>query len=227
MLATALNQHPQLKVAGEVLVRPERYGVFDDLDAEGQPCNTMEDAWSKYNGFINQRDHTNPWVWNYVSGLADVIFLSLKRRNILATLVSQKIAEATKTWQLQGSPSTLMDAASDDWVTAEYTPKLQVDVDYEETDQLIEKVRSLYWNIDQKIMHFRHPFLELHYEDLLIDWTHWMNIVQLCLCVEPVALAPATRQQETRPLKESIRNFTELRARVFSEDKWWGHMLEE
>jgi hypothetical protein len=227
MLATALDQHPDLKVAGEVLVRPERYGVFEDLDAEGQPCITMEDAWSKYNGFINQRDHTNPWVWNYVSGLSDVIFLSLKRHNILATLVSQKLADKTKAWQVQNRASTLMDATTDDWVVANYAPEFTVKVEYEEADAFIQKVKRLYGEIDQKVMHFRHPFLELYYEDLLTSWKHWMTITQFYLGVEPEPLLPSTVRQETRPLSAVIENYKWLRQKAQEADAEWFSMLEE
>lgn len=223
MLATALDQHPDLKVAGEVLVRPERYGVFEDLAAEGQPCITMEDAWSKYNGFINQRDHTNPWVWNYVAGLSDVIFISLKRRNILATLVSEKVAAATKVWMVRVDPTT---ASIPSGIAPDYTPEVQVTVTFEEAKQFINKVRRLYEEIDNKVMNFRHPFLELYYEDLLESWHHWLTITQFYLGVDAISLAPATQRQETRPLCEVIENYNELYRQSHENNAWWRHMLE-
>ena len=160
-------------------------------------------------------------------GLADVIFISLKRRNTLAAVVSQKIAESTAAWQVQASPSMLMDSETDDWVVAAYTPEQQVSVTLEEADREIEKTKRLYWEIDQKMMNFRHPFLELYYEDLIEAWSHWMTIVQLYLGVKPVSVAPATRRQETRPLSQAISNYEELRAQACEGEKWWGYMLED
>jgi LPS sulfotransferase NodH len=227
MLATALDQHPDLKVAGEVLVRPERYGVYAELEEEGQPCLTIEDTWSKYNGFINHRHHASPWTWNYISGLSDVIFISLKRRNMLAALVSQKIADKTEIWHLQQAESALLDAKTDDWVADARPPEVQVEIPFKEADEFLRTTRRRCQDIDQQMMNFRHPFLELYYEDLGANWTHWLSIVQTILGVQPLRLLPATRKQEQRPLSESIANFDSLRDQASDKEAWWKHMLEE
>jgi hypothetical protein len=226
MLATALDHHHSLRVAGEVLVRPERYDVRADTEAEGQPMLTIEDTWARYNGFINQRHHA-PASWEYIAGLSDVVVISLKRRNVLAAFVSLKISESNNVWQHQQHDSLLLDAFLDDWAVYRYDAEHLVELDFEETDNAIKDMLALYESVDHQMMDFRHPLLEVWYEDLIRDWNHWMSVIQLYLCVEPMPLKAATCKQETRPLSQIISNYEEIceKARK-AEDCGWRHMLK-
>jgi LPS sulfotransferase NodH len=133
----------------------------------------------------------------------DLRIIHLKRRNLLATLVSWKLAHQTQRWQRRDHGRL----AHDDSVYRDITIKLT----YEECRE--EFAQTERWQQFYDAAFGQHRFLEMHYEDLVADRRREMRRVLEFLKLENRELQSPLRKQNPRTLEEVVENFAELRRR--------------
>jgi hypothetical protein len=230
MLATALEQHSQLSVAGEVFWRPETYGV-----ARAATVGEMlADVFAKYSGFIQHRmiKLAAPTgmadgyarcraVWQALAAEANVRVVSLKRADLLAMAASFVLARRTGIWQVAdpAAPTAVVDATRDPWCapSIDLCTAERVRIDPQWLERYFATVSWQYVEWDRGLEH--HPLLEVWYEDLVADAERSMARVQEFLAVPIEALRPCTRKRQPLPPAEVIENYPGL-IRHFRGSRW-------
>lgn len=214
LLVNSLRTHPQLRVYGEIF----RGGVDDEvkaavrMSAENYLNSNIYKQYDKSIravGFKIFYQHPvwdqSGGVWDYLKSMDELRVIHLKRRNILRTLVSRKIAVKTDVWK--EADATMQASASG----------RKVSLSKQECEAFFEKTRA--WETQADEMFGMHELLQLSYEDLTSDYLNQMQRVQDFLGVGPIELQPQTRRQNPESLRELIINYDEL-AGQFTDTKW-------
>lgn len=214
LLATALNQHPQIRCRGE-LFHPEDLADNQFPGVTRQALSSRELIARALNsddvhavGFRAIISHPNvseqpQWAdaWDIFRTWAALRVIFLRRRDPLAQYASICIAQKTGYFHPEPQNSVLV---------PENRPKLHIDLEVlqqwiQERERLCALRRA---QLEGKLS------LEVKYEALTNDWSEQMQRIQNFLQVEPRPLAPVKRKQEQRPLSEVILNYEECRNEV-------------
>ena len=216
LLVNSLKKHPQIHIFGEIF----RGGVGDDVkaavkeSAEQYLENTIfkhYDRSVRAVGFKIFYQHpvwdSSGNVWRYLQALERLKVIHLTRRNILRTMVSQRIAMKTDVWK----EADLKHAGSG--------IDKRVTLSKEDCEEFFEKTRS--WERDGDERFSGREILHLDYEDLCSDFESQMQRVLQFLDVAPADLRPQTRRQNPEALRDLIANYEQLRSE-FSGSPWGG-----
>ncbi|MGF1477666.1 MAG: sulfotransferase [Geminicoccaceae bacterium] len=123
--------------------------------------------------------------------------IHLKRRNLLKTLVSWKMAAATGEWESQTGPSSGNTKPQTITLTGE-----ECLAEFRRTERLERHFDKIFVN---------HPFAEVAYEDLIENKTGESARVLDFLSLQHVDLQTPLKKQNTRSLHDTISNFRQLR----------------
>lgn len=141
-------------------------------------------------------------VWAHLRA-AGVRAIHIQRQNLLESLVSEEIAQTTKTWSNRGHQKRAEDAPK----------QIELPIDTCRTYfESIQKQRDKHAN-------FFADTLDLHYEDLRNDYTGELRRVQEFLGVPYHDVTSPLIKQSKRPVHETVSNFSELE-REFSGTPW-------
>jgi len=154
-----------------------------------------------------QNDNWEP-VWDYLIGQKDLKVIHIKRKNILRTHLSRKLA-----------------AMTDNWVntTGGKSDHKGVTLDYEECLRDFEQTREWEQSYDR---HFAgHENIEITYEDLALDYASQIVRLQDFLGIMREEVKPQTFKQSSQPLSQAITNYFELKKQF--NDTSWGTFFEE
>lgn len=160
---------------------------------------------------------------------SEIRVLHLRRRNLLRSLVSWKIAETTGVWvQDQGfalanalTPANALRAARHPFraatslwrrwrlaVAPRETRRAKVTLTKDECATLFEYIQA--HEANSETFFDAHPKLTLFYEDLLDRHDDVFNQVQSFLGVQPAPLAATSRRQNPEVLRDLLANYDEL-----------------
>lgn len=147
---------------------------------------------------------TENWkpVWDYLLAQKSMKVIHIKRRNILRTHLSRKLAALESTWVNTAGRQDVHNSLS---------------LDYE--DCLKDFIQTRQWEEDYDQLFADHPITEAIYEDLASDYAGEMKLLQGFLNVQPEQVKPQTFKQSNLPLSQAISNYAELKAR-FSGTPW-------
>jgi len=134
--------------------------------------------------------------------------IDLRRRNLLAVLVSSRMAGAT-------SQHVVVDE--------ERRREVQIELSAKECIKHFEFSRRMERQSGDLFQH--HPTIEMFYEDLVADTDQETNRVLGFLWVERRKLSTKLLRQRTKPLSETITNFAELRDQFVGTE--WEHFFTE
>ncbi|HEX2853970.1 MAG TPA: hypothetical protein VHO24_12085 [Opitutaceae bacterium] len=215
MLASALNQHSQLRMAGEIFVRPSRFGLRPLSQAEASETGVLDayidEAYASFSGFIVHRNL--PRCIEALGRRQDVAVIFLSRRQWLAEFASNRIAEHTQSWHV---PSEAGEFLSDDGARIGITqPEIAVSVDdaLAYLDAIIRReIGAL-----RQLRSLRQ--LPVMYEDLVDNWDDCIRRICTFLNIPVEPLKPQTARQESRPISSVIKNWGEI-DRFFSGTRW-------
>jgi LPS sulfotransferase NodH len=147
-------------------------------------------------------------VWPRLESDRSIHVIHLRRRNILAQLLSLKVAERTQVWSSTRAPRGRAEPIA---------------LDPEECARHFAWVRGLEEDCARRFED--HPLLDLDYEDLLADQDRRMVEVQRFLGLAPVTgLVPNLKRQRSVPISEAIANYDAL-ARHFRGTAW-SHLFD-
>ena len=219
LLVSLLKSHPQVRQHGEIVgeyylrngfVRDEinRIGAVPYFEWATRRMFTERVVAVKF--LYYQLEPEYAYRWN-VPGLPSLLpvlkerkelrIIHLKRRNLLATLVSWKLAHQTHRWQRPAHGRL----SHSDSIYGDITIKLS----YEECREEFAQTEKWQWFYDTAFA--QHPFLEMYYEDLVADRRGEMARALGLLSLESCELQSPMRKQNTRALKDIVENFVELR----------------
>jgi LPS sulfotransferase NodH len=133
----------------------------------------------------------------------DLRIVHLKRRNRLATLISWKLAHQTRRWKHPGHDRSSKGHSAE--------PKTTVNLSYDECEQ--EFAQTERWQQSYDAAFAGHPFVDMYYEDLVMDRRAEMARVLQLLDLEDCELQTPLRKQNTRTIEDTLENFPELRQR--------------
>src|SRR5205085_7486946 len=128
----------------------------------------------------------------------------LKRRNVLRTITSRKLAGSTDVWLDRGSGGSAPAKPAVQFSPAALEKAFEQNEAWEATTD--ERFRD-------------HAAMEIFYEDLVSAGEEVMAHIARFLGVRPRAMSTSLRQQNPEPLAALISNFDELRTH-FQGSRW-------
>lgn len=147
-------------------------------------------------GFKLFYSHLSSDEWKKINSRHDIIWIHLLRRNKLRTLVSLDIAFATKRW-VEKSSSRMFKHQT-------------IHIDPSNILQRIEKIELMESSVRENLSN--HPYLELFYEDMVLDPIGEISRVIKFVGVDGI-INPKwinIRKQNHKCLKETIENYKEI-----------------
>lgn len=205
LLMSWLNSHPHIHACGEIFreLKGKNYRKILNRIFSKQPRHVKAAGFKIF--YYHPQDDNSGDVWDELVSLKDLHVIHLKRKNILRTLLSRKIAGKQDIWGVTKSrPSNAV---------AEKVVELSV----EELRSGFEGTKNLEKKYER--MFNAHPGLTIYYEDLVKSSEREMSIIAAFLGLEFVAPTTRLKRQNPEKLPQLIRNYEELK-NVFSNTEW-------
>lgn len=206
---TALRQHPQIEVQGQVVghptFHPEESGeqlLKRLLDRSEKDVVILPVAW------VQARHNIHAGFWDSVK-TRKLSVIYLHRHNMLRWYLSAEISRITKVCRIYSE-------------TQPPLPTIKIDIKKCEKDI----ARNLMDVDESKIFLKGFPSIDLVYEDLVHDFAGQILRIEKFLGVNSLPVKPITKKQDSRPLHEVIVNFSELR-RVWKNTKWERYLEDK
>lgn len=204
LLVSFLDSHPNVRALGEI-VRVRGKPHIDIIDAAfGKAPRRIRAKGFKVFYYHPVREN-NRAMWEYLAAMDGLHVIHLKRRNILRSTVSQKIAMNAGVWKTK-NPGSIQAA-----------PRKQVSFTVDELERRFAATRK--WERDGDALFQDHPMLTIHYEDLVADTGATFGQVTDFLGVPYVEPRSALVRQNPEPIRALISNYDELLA-AFRGTEW-------
>jgi hypothetical protein len=203
LLASFFNSHPQAHVEGEILGRLEGRDVGRVLGRVWGPQAHYVRAKGFKLFYYHPLDGCPQVLWTRIVEVPGLHVIHLKRRNILRTLVSRKIASARGEWIRAGRTVS--------------RGGIPVRFDREELEEGFRQTREWEEQGDERMATL--PSVVLVYEDLIADPVGEFNRATRLLGLRDSAPSSEFQRQNPEPLADLIENFDELR-RGFRGTAW-------
>jgi LPS sulfotransferase NodH len=158
--------------------------------------------------YYHAQDGTWKPVWTYLKEQRDIKIIHIKRKNILRTHLSRRLAAMTDTWV--------------DTNSGRQNQKV-VSLDYMECLRDFEQTRE--WEQTSSQLFFEHEILDIFYEDLAANYLPEVQRVEKLLGIENETVKPQTFKQTSQPLALAISNYAELKAQFAGSQ--WSSFFEE
>lgn len=206
-LHLALDSHPNIAMAGEVLDTPY---FRTDPEFAKDIWKGIEDIWTprseKARGF--KLFYTHCWdympeykyVWERFKKDRSIKIVFLDRRNLLKMIVSWELAIKTNIWQ----------------VTRPLGERPRVFID---PSTIVEEISKAEAGLARAKNNFsEHELYHVSYEDLFADPSTHLGNIQRLLQVDPIVLQCDFLKMETRGLPDIVENYEEVRKTVADSD---------
>jgi LPS sulfotransferase NodH len=154
LLTSFLNSHPNIRARGEILRKLDgRRTAIEIADgAFGRAPRSIKAKGFKI-FYYHPNGEMDTGIWEHLTGMDGLHVIHLKRRNLLRTLISRKIAGDEGVWKVK------------DARTGERTSRKQVSFTVEELTRDFERTRR--WERDGDALFRDHPLVSVHYEDIV------------------------------------------------------------
>jgi LPS sulfotransferase NodH len=205
LLISFLNSHPNVRSDGEILHRLNGRLAVDIVDAafRKEPRSVRAKGFKVF--YYHPNDDKETKILEYLANMDGLHVLHLKRRNILRTLVSRKIAGSQGVWKTKAAQS------------AGAPPRKEVSFTLDELERRFARTRA--WERWGDELFRDHPMLALHYEDLVADTERVFKGVTEFLGVAYVKPRTSLVRQNPEGLRHLISNYAELEA-AFRGTEW-------
>ena len=205
LLLSLLNSHPDIIAEHEILAQ------LDGRDAREVVARAYgkQPHYVKAKGFKLFYYHPlgggSPEVWDDLVAARDIRIIHLKRRNILRTLASRKIAGMKGVWA--ATSEARLDVGRHK--TVSFTAA--------ELEEGFRRTRN--WETEGDRRFAAHPLLSVWYEDLVRDPDATLAQVLDFLGLRHVPLASDLRKQNPERLSALVSNYAELKS-AFAGSQW-------
>jgi len=211
MLMSLLNSHPEVIADHEILAR---LSGRDPRDIVAQ-AYAKQPFYVKAKGFkvfyYHPLDGDSAALLDDLAGDGAISVIHLKRRNILRTLISRKIASTKGVWAATSAERLNV-----------LGPKA-VSFTVDELEDGFRRTRD--WETDGDRRFAAHPLLTVYYEDLVRDPDGSLAAVLDFLGLPHSALATDMRKQNPERLSDLLTNYAELKAAFAGSE--WADFFEE
>ena len=205
MLGTTLDKHPDCIYYDEWFGanEHEKWGGYFELPNTISQVTALHEVMYTPQvdaaiGFCLQYWHGDPAVWEYLRAHEEISVIHLVRANLFAQYVSHVLSQREQNWTHPYSGMSISLRPSE---CSHY---------FEHITRERRRVR---------VEFPRHPILVLTYEYILHDTPFALLTAQRHLGLEPRELPITTLKQNTRPLREVVSNYQELKE-YFCESEW-------
>jgi len=154
--------------------------------------------------YYHPLDDESNSIWNDLSNMNNLYVIHLKRRNILRSLVSRKIAGMKDQWK---TTSNDVDNIDDKAVT----------FSVEELEEAFSETREWERNGDERFKN--HPMHSVYYEDLVNNPEATFGTITDFLDLHSVVPETKLKKQNTEKLRDLVKNYDELKL-AFSKTEW-------
>jgi len=213
MLISCLGSHPAIHAEGEIFQRMNGRTSGEILDAVfgDRPRRIRAVGFKIF--YYHPLDAPRVGVWDVLQAMRELHVIHLRRRNLLRTLVSRKIAGARDIWcSLDEDRAGGVEAGKQVTMTA---------------DELRAGFRQTREWEDECLRMFRvQPLLEVVYEDFVADPQVQFRRITDFLGLPYRPPQTSLRRQNPEPLRRLVINFEEL-AREFSGTEWAAFFSDE
>ncbi|MDQ1456582.1 MAG: hypothetical protein QOH28_2202 [Actinomycetota bacterium] len=203
LLISLLNSHPRVDARGELFRRMNGQSVESRLDQVFRRRPRRIEAVGFKIFYYHPLDDHHSQVWDRLCGMDDLYVLHLKRRNVLRTLTSRKLAGSTDVWLDRGRGGS-----------ASKKPTVQFSA--QGLEAAFEQNEAWEAACDERFRN--HEMMKIYYEDL-VNSRDVLEHTAHFLGVRPHAMSTALRQQNPEQLAALISNFDELRLH-FQGSRW-------
>lgn len=205
MLLSFLNSHPNIYAEGEIFraLNGRSYKYILDKVYSTHPSYIKAKGFKIF--YTDPMDDDSNEVWDDLTGMDDLYVIHLKRRNILRTILSRKIAATQGVWAT--------------WSRKERNSDINKMVSFtvEELEFSFKQTRDA--EIKGDLDFCEHPLITAYYEDLVADTENEFGKVTDFLGVEYVPPKTNLRKQNPESLRDLIVNYDELKS-AFSGTGW-------
>lgn len=197
LVVSALNSHPSIECSGEVFAQLEGRTHDEVLSSVFCPKPDSIAAVGLKIFYYHPLDDKSGDLWGTLKGTENLTVIHLKRRNVLRTLVSLKIAYKTKVWEGKHSDQPI--------------PVDERRVEFTDVELLEGFRKTKLWEQEFDDYFADSDLMQICYEDFADKPEE--NLQNLCerFGVEPGTLATDMRRQNPESLSSLIRNYDELK----------------
>jgi SAM-dependent methyltransferase/LPS sulfotransferase NodH len=210
MLLDMLRSHPQVYVKGEILGNLHGRSIDSILnDVFSRRPDRIKAAGFKL-FYYHPLDDDSGAIWDKLDGMAELRIIHLKRRDILRTLTSRKIAGKTDVWSSRkASEKRAVDK--------------RIMFSHDELLQLFRQTRR--W--EEEFGHrFRdHHIMDVYYEDLVSDREAVFQGIVEFLGVQPIPCPTSLERQNPERLSDLITNYESLK-HSFKDTEWARYFVD-
>lgn len=205
MLISFLNSHSNVHAEGEIFNRlngRNHKEIFAKVYAQ-QRLHIKAKGFKIF--YYHPLDDTSNDVWDDLIKLDVLWVIHLKRRNILRTLISRKIAELQDVWTVSSDKSC--DNGRNKTIT--FT--------VEELDNGFKQTKE--WENSGDRMFKKYPLISVYYEDLVNDPEGIFGNITDFLGIKNEPPKTILRKQNAEKLSDLVTNYSELK-KAFSGTQW-------
>jgi LPS sulfotransferase NodH len=212
LLLSFLNAHPNVRSDREILHTLHGRDPIDIIARSfgREPRHVKAKGFKVF--YYHPNGESGTRVWDHLEAMDGLHVIHLTRRNILRTLISQKIATRQGVWKTDRPLST---------TTVE---NKQVSFTVEELTKGFERTRE--WEREGEHRFRAHPLLPVTYEDLRADPGGTFRRVTDFLGVPPAEPHTDLVRQNPESVRELVANYDEL-AEAFRGTEWASFFDDE
>jgi len=207
MLVSFFNSHPNVFCEAEIFGDISKHNYQEIL----RRTFRKQPHYCKAKGFkifyYHPRDKSQSDVWKELVAMEKLHVIHLKRRNILKTLISRRIAGLTDTWKTQSKKV----------VNKSMKQNLDLNLTTEDLKEGFEKTQQ--WEREGGELFKDPPLISIDYEDLVANPEATFRQVTDFLGLVPMKPKTALKKQTTRSMRDSLPNYDSLKA-DFADSPW-------
>lgn len=210
-LCSLLGSHPDVKVYYEIFHKklPQLKEIFSESELSLRYKNPVQflsktiyrnDEEKKAIGFKLHYDQSRyqnlPKLMKWIRRKSDFYVIHIKRRNLLASFASQRVAAKSKVWS---------------WSTPDVPAPNQVQIALT-AEECVRYFESTVYEVEYYNAFFEsHPVLEIFYEDLYADLNSQLAVIKDFLKLNPHPMTSRLQKQNSSCLTDVISNYEELK----------------
>lgn len=212
LLEKYLDSHPNIQCEGELLNNLDGRNYKFIIDSFFKRKEKQIESAGFKMFYYHPNDGNPEEVWSYLLKDSNTKLIHLVRKNVLRTIVSQRVATKTKQWSIQNNGSKIP--------TESKIVHLDLDACMKEIVQTKE------WESEFEALNTRFDYVEVSYEDLCSQPKQELVKIQNFLGVKEFEnLNTAIKKQNVEPISKLVENYSALEAALKASP--WESFLQE
>lgn len=205
LLVSYLDSHPNIYVRGEIFhfIKNRNYSKILKWYFSVMPKKLKASGFKIF--YYHPLDKKCPELWSELINDTSIRIIHLHRKNLIKTIISRQIALQTGAWSSEKK---------------EYNKQSEYYINPENIEKELEQ--TINWRKEFNELFKEHKILEVFYEDITKNSEVELRKIQQFLSVDVKKLSTHLKKQQTKPLKEVVENYDELKSH-FKGTKWYNY----